>query len=159
MVLLSVLREKSGPQADAYHVTVSPIEMGTSTEKYNRRLKENVTVQKVRGGIQEVDAVFASPGAVDQFGALKTVLEASGFSVKALKSSGIVGDFCYVLVDSKGQKKRDWEYFLGIGADALRRMAKQYPSRRVVLMESRSLCTERDGPLQCEGRARQVRCA
>jgi deoxyribonucleoside regulator len=136
MVLLSVLREKSGPETYAHYVTVLPIEMGTSIQKYNLRLKKNETVQSVWKGMQQVDAVFASPGVMPQFGALKTVLESSGVSAKALQRSGIIGDVCYVLVDSEGERKLDWEYFLSIGADALRSMSKQHPNRRVVLVSA-----------------------
>jgi DNA-binding transcriptional regulator LsrR (DeoR family) len=110
--------------------------MGTSIQNYNLRLKKNETVQSVWRGMQQVDAVFASPGVMPQFGALKTVLESSGVSAKALQRSGIIGDVCYVLVDSGGQRKLDWEYFLSIGADALRSMSKQHPNRRVVLVSA-----------------------
>jgi DNA-binding transcriptional regulator LsrR (DeoR family) len=86
--------------------------------------------------MREVDAIFASPGTIRHFGALQTILEASGRSTKALQRAGIIGDFCYVLIDSNGQRKLDWEYFLSIGADALRRMATQHRHRRVVLVSA-----------------------
>ena len=37
---------------------------------------------------------------------------------------------------SNAPSRFEWEYFLSIGADVLRRMAQQYPSRRVVLVSA-----------------------
>src|SRR5258708_11491947 len=68
MVLLSVLREKSGANPPrAYHVTLLPFEKGTRPVEVRaeyERLKKHQKVKEVWAGMQDVEAVFAGVGAI-----------------------------------------------------------------------------------------------
>jgi DNA-binding transcriptional regulator LsrR (DeoR family) len=148
MVLLSILREKSGPSTHAFYVTMLPFEKGTrpqAVRKDNNRLKTtHQKVKEVWDGMQKVEAVFASIGTAGGWAADQSpgrtfmrLLEEFGVTQKQLEAQGAVGDLSYSLFDDKGATKASWEFFITLGVDFFREMAAEYPRRRVVLIAGR----------------------
>ncbi len=147
MVLLSVLREKSGANPPrAYHVTLLPFEKGTRPVEVRaeyERLKKHQKVKEVWAGMQDVEAVFASVGAIHPSAeyvrkrgrTLLTLLSDLGIDEARLEKQGAVGDISYALFDEDGRTRSpDWDFFMTLGVDFFRKMAGKYPQRRVVLI-------------------------
>lgn len=142
MVLLSNLWKRNRQKGKAYYATILPFERGrarTATEEHDRFL-ERPKVGEVWKGMKETDITFASVGPVEaekeylQHG--RTVLELLAdlnIDEAWLKQQHIVGDISYSFFNEKGETKDQWRFFLTVGVEHFKQMARDSRKRVVII--------------------------
>ena len=154
IVLINDLWERSGRNPDtAYYATIPPIErdrtkrsamqIGEAVRRSYEELRSRGKIEHVWQRMHEVEIVFASIGQLlfqseqrrVHGRTLLNLFEDMGISADWLAQEGIVGDVSYSLFDRNGNTKTPrWDFFMALGVDHFKKMAAEYPKRRVVLI-------------------------
>jgi deoxyribonucleoside regulator len=148
MALVTLLWAKSGHQpGHAYYATVLPFKKGIIPpqkiiEQNNQLLVENEKVKIVYEKMQTVDIVFSSVGSVftpPEYANLtrhstERLLKDVGITKNRLDRSGVIGDLNYCYFDKAGKPVSKWNIFISLDNEHFRKMAEDYPKRRVVIM-------------------------
>lgn len=145
MLIIGELWKKSGQmQQRAHYATLPPFDTGWSYRKvkdmYQGFLKWR-KVGRVWEGMRSVDVIFASVGAVEtpeEYKATRkrtilNLLEEMTIDLEWLRARGAVGDVSHSLFDANGQGLREGDFFITLGVDRMRAMARD-ADKSVVLV-------------------------
>jgi hypothetical protein len=146
MIIIGDLWKKSGrvPKR-AHYATLPPFDTGSDPDavrRLNSGFKEMTKVNTVWERMCQVDAVFASLGAVEVPAEYRETRGRTILDLLAemtidrgwLEEREIVGDISHSLFDVRGNPLKDGDLFITLGISRIKAMASCYPSKLMVLI-------------------------
>jgi DNA-binding transcriptional regulator LsrR (DeoR family) len=131
------------PCATAYCATVLPFEESASLEairQENAQFLSRSKVREVHDQMRAAEVLLAGVGSlVDREYqnanplTLAKMVSEMGKPMEQLRQEGAVGDLAYAFFDAYGRTRPEWDFFISIGINDLRRMAARQDKRVVAI--------------------------